>query len=394
MPLSSFDAWLDGSLPLLTGWAREAVITAVLVALGLVISPVVRWWVRRIMLPIARRAPEPVDSTVLTTSGRHAGRAAAFALLYVAANRLASLAPLDGTLGGRILDGVFYSLLVLALTRLVVVAIDSLARWYLTEVARRTSTTVDDQYVPVLSKVAALAAYFIAATVVLARFDVDVTALVATAGVASLAVALAAQETLANMFAGFTIMADRSYRVGDRIRLSDGTAGDVIEIGLRATKILNFDNELVIIPNKDMAAARIVNQNYPDGRVKVRPQVGVALGTDVEHAKQVMLEVCMGHPNVLEDPAPAVYFTGFGPSSMNLLGVCWIQDYRAAFDVLDQLHVAIKKRFDQEGIELALPWQDVRLRAPVRLECGIRPNEGGEGPDEGDSMRRRPRPGC
>ncbi|WP_324716135.1 mechanosensitive ion channel domain-containing protein [Carboxydochorda subterranea] len=368
MSLSTVEAWFDGSLSWLSGWMREAVITAVLVGLALAAVPAVRWWWHRVMLPIARRTPTTLDVTLLSATERYAARAAAFLVLYAAVNRLAGLPALEGTTGGRILDGVFYALMVLAVTRLLVAATDGLARWYLTEMAHRTSTQLDEHFVPVVTRVAAVTAYFIAATVVLARFNINVTALVTTAGVASLALALAAQETLANMFAGFTIMLDRSYRVGDRIRLSDGTMGDVVEIGLRATKILNFDNELVIIPNKEMAAARIVNQNYPDLRVKVRPKVGVSYATDVERAKQVMLEVCMSHPKVLKDPPPGVYFTDFGPSSLNLLGLCWVGDYRDAFQVLDELNVAIKKRFDREGIEIPFPQHDVHLRAPLRLE--------------------------
>lgn len=359
---------MAGSFGWLSGWVREAAITLALLAVALLAGRAARLLWHRVFLPVARRTPTQLDLMLLSATERPLARVVVLLVAYAAVRRLTDLPFLAGSLAGRVLDGFFYALVVLGLARLAVSFADGLSRWYLTEVAHKTSSPLDEHFVPLIGKLAAIGAYFIAATVVLDRFGVNVTALVTTAGVASLALALAAQETLANMFAGFTIMLDRSYRVGDRIQLADGTIGDVHEIGLRATKILSFDNELIIVPNKEMAASRIVNQSYPDLRVKVRPRVGVAYGTDLEKAKRVILETCLAHPKVLKDPAPAVYFTDFGESSLNLMAICWVPDYRDRFAVLDELNMAIKKRFEEEGIEIPFPQRDLHLRslpAPV-----------------------------
>lgn len=362
MNLAAIDTWITGQFAWLSGWLRELIVVAILIILALVAGRLVRFAWGRIFLPIARRTPTNFDVTILTGTETHAARAAVYLVIYAAASHLIQLPALMGTLSARIIDGFFYALAVLAVTRVAVAAADALTRWYLAEIAAKTSSPLDEQFVPIVNKVLSLAFYFIAATIVLSRFNINVTALVTTAGVASLAVALAAQETLANMFAGFTILVDRSYRVGDRIQLADGTVGDVYDIGMRATKILNFDNELIIVPNKEMAAARIVNQSYPDRRVAARVRVGVSYGTDIEKAKRVMLEVIQAHPKVLKDPAPAVYFTDFGESSLNLLGFCYVENYRERFQTLDELNVAIKKRFDAEGIEIPFPQRDLHLR--------------------------------
>lgn len=358
------EAWLAAPFGSLSGWLREAAITAGLLAAAFLAGRAARWAWHRLILPLARRAPARLDSAVLAAGEGPLARAVAMLVAYAAVRRLTELPGLGGTLGARILDGLFFALMVLTLARLAVAVADAVSRWYLSEVAVKTASPLDEHFVPLVGKLVAVGIYFIGATVVLDRFGVDVTALVTTAGVASLALALAAQETLANMFAGFAIMLDRSYRVGDRIQLADGTVGDVQEIGLRATKLLSFDHELIIVPNKEMAAARIINQSYPDLRVTVRVRVGVAYGTDVEHAKRVLREVCLAHPDVLKEPAPAAYFTDFGDSALNLLAVCWVADYRSRFKVLDELNTAIKKRFEEEGIEIPYPQRVLHVHGP------------------------------
>ncbi|HHV55926.1 MAG TPA: mechanosensitive ion channel [Firmicutes bacterium] len=363
MPASTpVNLWFSEQFSWLSGWVRETVITVLLVVMAFALARLVRGLWRRVLLPVARKTPTQLDITLLSATEVPLSRAVFYLALYVAAGRLAVEPPLAGSVFGRILDGVFFALVVAATSRLAVAAAGGLTRWYLAEVARRTRSPLDEQFVPIISKVLVLVIYFIGATVVLARFNINVTALVTTAGVASLAIALAAQATLSNMFAGFTIMIDRSYRVGDRIQLPDGTMGDVYDIGLRATKILSFDNELIIIPNREMVASRIINQTYPDLRVKVRIRVGVSYATDIDRAKQVLLETCLAHPKVLKDPAPGVYFTDFGDSSLNLLAICWVEDYRDRFSVQDELNTAVKKRFDEEGIEIPFPQRDLHLR--------------------------------
>ena len=349
-------------VPSLAGWLRETVITALLALLALAGGRAVHALWRRLVRTLARRTPAPLGVELLAGTERAAGRVVTYLVLYAAARRLAELPELAGTLHARILDGLFYALVVLAVTRALVAAVHSLARWYLQEVARRVDSSLDEHLVHVLSWAGAALAYFVAATVVLERFGVSVTALVTTAGVASLAVALAAQETLANLFAGFTLLLDRSYRVGDRIQLPDGTIGDVQDIGLRSTKILSFDNELIVVPNKEMASARIISQSSPNPTLKVRLRVGVAYGTDVERAKRVILEVCRSQPRVLPEPPPAVYLVEFGEWALNLMVVCAIADYRDRFVVLDALHSAIKARFEEEGIVIPFPQRDLHIR--------------------------------
>jgi len=238
--------------------------------------------------------------------------------------------------------------------------------WYLHNIARRTQTALDDLFLPLLRKVLVVVVYFLAFTIILSHFEINVTGLIATAGVASLAIALAAQDTLGNMLAGFMILTDRPFREGDRIELNNGMRGDVLHIGLRSTKILSREGKYVVIPNKDLANGQVINHVLPDPKMRLRIPVGVAYGTDMRKVKAIIRSILDENPRVLKDPPPRIYFTEFGESSLNLLIRCWIEDARDQWPVTDEINMAIKDRFEAEGIEIPFPQRDIHIRSQGR----------------------------
>lgn len=344
-------------------WQALALQGALLVAsLGAawLIALIVRWLWGSIFLRLAARTPMKLDTLLLQSTRGPAYYVALSVGAWVAFRRAASVLPqADAAL--LWIDNIFFALAALSLTQLANAALQGALGWYGKAIADRTSGQLDDLIVEMAAKIARLVLFFLALTVILGRFNVNITGFIATAGVASLAVAFAAQETLANMIAGLTILLDRPFGVGDRIHLATGEVGDVLEIGLRSTKILSFDHTVIVVPNKEMTDARLINQSYPDKRVKIRPKVGVAYRSDLDRVKAILLETCREHPLVLDDPAPGVYFTDFGDSALNLTVICWVADYRDAFQTLDELNMAIYRRFQAEGIEIPFPQRDVHL---------------------------------
>ena len=138
----------------------------------------------------------------------------------------------------------------------------------------------------------------------LSFWKVNITPLLASAGIAGVAVALAAKETLSNFFGGVTVLLDQPYKVGDYIILDSGERGEVVEIGLRSTRILTRDDVQISIPNSVITNTKVINESAPEPRFRVRVKVGVAYGTDVDQVEEVLLAVAKGNPLVVPEPEP------------------------------------------------------------------------------------------
>lgn len=261
-------------------------------------------------------------------------------------------------------QNVALALVILAITGMINALLRAALDWYLHELARKTNSSWDEELLPLFRRILGLLMYFIAASIIFDRFGYPITALVTTAGVASLAVALAAQETLSNMLGGLVILVDRPFRLGDVIELTDGKSGEVVEIGLRSTRIKQFDGNALVVPNKDMANSRVINLALPTPRAAIRQTIGVDYGTDMAKAKAVLLDVLTSHAEVLKDPEPGVWFTKFGGSSLELFMSCWVESYKDRFRVTDELNMRILKAFRAAGITIPYPQQDVHLYLP------------------------------
>lgn len=240
--------------------------------------------------------------------------------------------------------------------------------WYSERLEERHGHRQFREFIPLVDKIAKILLSLIGLITILAHFQVDVSSLVMTLGVGGLAIGLALQDTLANIFAGITIMVDRPFRINDRITVPSGEVGDVVAIGMRSTKIRTLDNMVLVIPNKTLVENKVINHAYPDARIRLRLNVGVAYGTDIEKAKKLVTDVASSHPLVLKTPSPQVYLMSFGESSLDLLLICWINDYSQTWAVTDSVNMEINKAFKHAGIEIPFPHRTLYLRQEQPLE--------------------------
>ena len=179
---------------------------------------------------------------------------------------------------------------------------------------------------PLLRNALAVLLLLAGAYAILVAWDIEVTGLVASAGIMGLALSFAAQDTLSNLFAGVAILADRPYKLGEYIILDSGERGEVTHIGLRSTRLLTRDDVEVSIPNSVMGSAKIVNEaSGVPNRYRIRVKVGAAYGSDIDKVMAVLLKIGTDHPKVREDPAPRVRFRAFGESSLDFELLSWIE---------------------------------------------------------------------
>lgn len=215
---------------------------------------------------------------------------------------------------------------------------------------------------PLLQKLSKLILTALAFVIVLAKFHIDVSGFIVSLGVGSLAIALAAQETISNMISGFIIMTDRPFRIGDRIKISPDLVGDVIEIGVRSTKVLDFDNNIIIVPNNDIVKSRIVNLTYPSALTRVVVEVMVSYNCDIDKVKKTLICVAENNPLVAKTPKPDTFLTKFGDSGVNYRLTAYTENYQNNAKLGSELREAILNEFRKEKIEIPFPQMDVRLQ--------------------------------
>jgi MscS family membrane protein len=279
-----------------------------------------------------------------------------FAGLYLAIRSL----PLPGK-AHTVTSGAVFVINIVILTNIAYRVTDELLNWYAGRVAERTGAMLDRQIMPLLEKLITIFLIGTALIITLKHFNYDILSLVTALGIGSLAIGMAAKDTLANMISGFTLMIDRPFRIGDRIQLVSGQWGDVTDIGLRSTKIKTADNTLLIIPNSELCNTTLINQAFPDTRAKGRVNVGVASNSDVEAVRALLVATAREIPAISGEPQPEAFFVSFGDSALNMALFFWVDDYTRLFAVTDQVNTLILRRFRENGIVMPYPTRTVVL---------------------------------
>jgi small-conductance mechanosensitive channel len=201
---------------------------------------------------------------------------------------------------------------------------------------------------------------------ILGALDVKITPILTALGVGGLAVALALQDTLSNLFGGFYVAVAGQVRLGDYIRLNTGEEGYVTDIGWRSTSVRALANNLIVIPNSKLAQAIVTNFHLPEKRMGTNLQVGVDYASDPDLVERILLEVAQKGagdiPGLLAEPAPAVMFDpGFGDSALGFTLLFQVAEFSNQYRVRHELRKRILRRFREEGIGIPFPTRTVYL---------------------------------
>ncbi len=210
-----------------------------------------------------------------------------------------------------------------------------------------------------LNKAISIIIFIIAVAVILAYFEIDITPLIAGVGLGALAIGLALQSTLSNFFAGVHLISDRPINVGDFIELDEKTSGIVEDIGWRSTRIRMLTDNLLIIPNGKLADSNIINYSMPKEDFAIWIPCGVAYESDLKKVEKVTLQVAKEIqktvPGAVKDFEPIFRYREFGDSNINFIIIIRVEEPLARFVVRNEFIKALKKRFDEEKIEISWP---------------------------------------
>ncbi|MEK9658734.1 MAG: mechanosensitive ion channel family protein [Chloroflexota bacterium] len=237
---------------------------------------------------------------------------------------------------------------------------------YAKALARRKQTRMLASVVPLLNRSATIALVAIALLITLAQLGVQIAPLLAGLGIGGLAVALALQSTLSNFFAGISLLSDGSLQVGDLVELEDGMRGYVEEIGWRATRMRTFDNNVIIYPNSRLSESKTISYTISGEEVTAFVGFGVSYYTDLRHAERVIVEVMRESVAVVDGAVkefePAVWFTGFGDSNIEVRTSMQAHTWFARYDLISEFIKRLTERFRDEGIEISFPARNLWVR--------------------------------
>lgn len=178
----------------------------------------------------------------------------------------------------------------------------------------------------------------------------------------SVGIGFGLQEIISNFVCGLILLFERPIRVGDVVSVN-GTVGTVTRIQIRATTLTNWDRQELIIPNKDLVTGSVINWTLGDSITRTVIQVGVAYGSDVQKAKEILVRIAQENPNILDDPAPFATFEEFGDSTLNLYLRYFLPDISNLLGTKSEVHERIDEEFKAAGIEIAFPQRDLHLRS-------------------------------
>lgn len=222
-------------------------------------------------------------------------------------------------------------------------------------------TGMSKDIVPLVENVSKIIILVATLMVVFSLWKIDITPLMASAGIAGVAVAFAAKDTIGNFFGGISVFMDKPFKIGDYVVLDQGERGEVVEIGVRSTRIKTRDDILIIIPNSIIANTKIINESAPVPNFRVRIPVSVAYGSDIDKVQKVLLEIIKANENIVSDPDPRVRFRQFGDSSLNFELLGWAKEPSLRGRTLHELNCAIYKKFNELGIKVPFPQRDVHM---------------------------------
>jgi MscS family membrane protein len=357
-PTANPPEWLPDVLTSI--WAFLAtyppVLAIIVVVVGLALAVTARKFLLFWGLKITAHTSTTLDEKLLRIIAGVLALVVGYIALVVAVQVMAF-----GALADKIIIRLLMSVLIIQLMRAAMRA-SNVGLEILGQVRNRFAI-VEERTIPLFDLMMTVVIIAIGAYALLQVWNIDPTAWLASAGIIGIAVGFASRETLANLFAGFFIIADAPYTIGDYIVLGSGERGFVVNVGIRSTRMRTRDDVEIIIPNAEMANSKIINESGGiRDRYRVRVQIGVAYGSDLDQVCALLDSVAARNADVVKVPQPRVRNRGFGDSSVNFELLCWIKDPADRGRIKHELHMEIYRVFNQENVTIPFPQRDLWVK--------------------------------
>ncbi len=326
-----------------------------LIILSILVARAVHWFINKILKPRAEKSKTILDDLVYDMIEEPLVFTIALAGSWYSIHMLTIAPRIEALLGKA-----YYFLIIIAIAWSLVRIVDALIREYLVPLVEKSESDLDDQLLPILRKTIRAAIWIIAVVVGLDNAGYDVGALLAGLGIGGLALALAAQDTVKNLFGGIMIFVDKPFKIKDRVKVG-GFDGSITEIGLRSTRLTTLEGRMVTIPNSTFTSSFIENISSEPSR-KIILNLGLTYDMDetkLERAMSILDEIAKEHTENYIEETFHIGFNAFNDFSLNIIFVYFITPGANILEAQTKINLQILKRFNAEGLDFAFPTQTI-----------------------------------
>jgi small-conductance mechanosensitive channel len=230
------------------------------------------------------------------------------------------------------------------------------------EFAKRTKSSLDDVLLPMFHKAVNVIFVIIGIMWVLKIWSINIGPYLAGAGILGVVIGFGLQDSLKNIFGGVTLLLDKTYKIGDKVKLESGEVGTILDIGLRSTKMRTYDNEVIYIPNGYLANSRVQNYTRPSPKVRTGVDFGVVYGSNVAQVRSLIVKTITSLEGVLPEPAPSIQFLSMGDFALQFKAYFWVEKWDQAYDKKLEATEAIYNALNKAKIGIPFPTSTVYLK--------------------------------
>jgi MscS family membrane protein len=320
---------------------------------AIIIARIFYWFLNRIATSFTQKTASNIDDLLLNASKEPSVFIVAILASWYGLERLHFTGEMDSLIGS-----VYFFIVSIGITWLIVRLIDAFISKYLVPLAANTESDFDDQLLPIIQKGTKSLLWVLGIIVALNNAGYNVSAIIAGMGIGGLAFAMAAKDSIANIFGGFTVFTDKPFRINDRIKIS-GFDGTVTEIGLRSTRLKTLEGRIVTIPNSKFIGGLVENVTLEPTR-KVVMSLGLTYETTPEKMELAMSLLSDIHKTMLQlDKVRHISFTDFGDFSLGITFIYYIKKGEDILGAKSELNLKILKAFNDNSLEMAFPTQTI-----------------------------------
>ena len=350
--------WLMDLLLRYEGMITNIYIRAfITLVLFFILSKLVVYISERIFLRLAKKTETLIDDLIVERTNRPIS----FLLLVIGTLIAIQQLGLKSNIE-QVMEKILTSIIIISIGYILIKVVNIfIEEWGRTWV-NKTKSKQDDNLVRIFHKFFNISGVIIIFLYILSNWGIQIGPMVASLGIAGLAIAFALQSTLGNIFGGVSMIIDKSVRVGDVIQINNELSGVVVDVGLRSTKIRTWDNEILIYPNGQLSNTLIHNVALPDPQVRVVIPFGVAYGSKIEKVKKLILSELHKIEKIKTDPEPKVRFLSMGDSSLTFKAYIWVDDFSHRIMVKEEATTRIYNALNKAKINIPFPQMDVHIK--------------------------------